>query len=53
MLMPDKLWGNYRLTYEVRLGARVVTFPFYDGQGFNTAAFGEALAQARAASTTS
>ena len=22
ILLPDKLWGNYRLTYEVRLGAR-------------------------------
>jgi len=28
ILLPDKLWGNYRLTYEVRLGARIVTFPF-------------------------
>ncbi len=37
ILMPDKLWGNYRLTYQVRLGARVETFPFYEGDGFNTA----------------
>jgi aspartate/methionine/tyrosine aminotransferase len=43
ILLPDKLWGNYRLTYEVRLGARIVTFPFYRGDGFDTSAFGEAL----------
>jgi aspartate/methionine/tyrosine aminotransferase len=35
IVMPDKLWGNYRLTYEVRLGARVSTFPFYRGEGFD------------------
>jgi aspartate/methionine/tyrosine aminotransferase len=44
ILLPDQLWGNYRLTYEVRLGARVVTYPFYAGGGFNTAGFAEALA---------
>jgi aspartate/methionine/tyrosine aminotransferase len=36
IVLPDKLWGNYRLTYEVRLGARVDTFPTYDGERFNT-----------------
>jgi len=35
LLLPDKLWGNYRLTYEVRLGARVETFPTYEGERFN------------------
>jgi len=25
ILLPDKLWGNYRLTYEVRLGATIET----------------------------
>jgi aspartate/methionine/tyrosine aminotransferase len=45
ILLPDQLWGNYRLTYEVRLGAKCVTFPFYAGQGFNTAGFAEALAK--------
>ena len=29
ILMPDKLWGNYRLTYEVHHGAKIETFPFY------------------------
>ncbi|MEZ4332071.1 MAG: aminotransferase class I/II-fold pyridoxal phosphate-dependent enzyme [Myxococcota bacterium] len=33
MLMPDKLWGNYRLTFEVHHGATIETFPFYKGKG--------------------
>ncbi|MBW2713254.1 MAG: aminotransferase class I/II-fold pyridoxal phosphate-dependent enzyme, partial [Deltaproteobacteria bacterium] len=48
ILLPDKLWGNYRLTYEVRLGARIETFPFYNeaGDGFNVEGFASALSQA-------
>jgi aspartate/methionine/tyrosine aminotransferase len=45
ILMPDKLWGNYRLTYEVRLGAKIVTFPFYAGPGFNIQGFTQALTE--------
>jgi aspartate/methionine/tyrosine aminotransferase len=45
ILLPDQLWGNYRLTYEVRLGAKIVTYPFYAGSGFNVAGFGAALAE--------
>lgn len=33
VLLPDKLWGNYRLTFEVHHGARIETFPFYRGLG--------------------
>jgi len=48
LLLPDQLWGNYRLTYEVRLGAEIATYPFYAGSGFNVAGFANALAaQAR------
>lgn len=43
IVLPDKLWGNYRLTYEVRLGARVVTYPFYRGSGFDVESFAETL----------
>jgi aspartate/methionine/tyrosine aminotransferase len=43
ILLPDKLWGNYRLTYEVRLGARIETFPFYAGKGFDTEGFDQAV----------
>jgi len=43
VIMPDQLWGNYRLALEVRLGAQVKTFPFFAGQGFNAVGFREAL----------
>ena len=43
IVLPDKLWGNYRLLYEVRLGARVETFPTYEGESFNVAGLREAL----------
>ncbi len=45
ILLPDKLWGNYRLGYEVRLGAEIVTFPFYAGGGLDTESFATALAR--------
>jgi aspartate/methionine/tyrosine aminotransferase len=45
LLLPDKLWGNYRMTYGVRLEAEIATFPLYAGEGFATAAFAEALEQ--------
>ena len=45
LLLPDKLWGNYRLTFEVRLGARVETFPLFSGSGFANEAFANALTQ--------
>ena len=45
ILLPDQLWGNYRLTYEVRLGAEIATYPFYAGKGFNLTGFANALAE--------
>jgi len=33
LLLPDKFWGNYRLIFEVRKQARIVTYPFYDASG--------------------
>lgn len=45
VLMPDQLWGNYRLAYEVRLGGVIKTFPFFAGAGFNTDGFRAALEQ--------
>ncbi|MFW5882591.1 MAG: aminotransferase class I/II-fold pyridoxal phosphate-dependent enzyme [Planctomycetota bacterium] len=45
VLLPDKLWGNYRLTFAVRREARLSTFPFFDDQlrGFDVGAFEQAL----------
>lgn len=45
ILLPDQLWGNYRLGFEVRLGARIETFPFFDGDRMDTAGFATALQQ--------
>lgn len=33
LLLPDQLWGNYRLNFEVRLSGVIKTFPFYQGEG--------------------
>lgn len=43
ILLPNQLWGNYRLTYEVRLGAKIETYPFYQGKGFHVEALANAL----------
>ena len=44
VLLPDKLWGNYRLIYGVRLGAKIVTYPFFDtARRLNVAGFREAV----------
>ncbi len=44
VVVPDMFWGNYRLIFEVRKEARVVTFPFFkEGGGFNVAAFVKTL----------
>ncbi|MEM9174626.1 MAG: aminotransferase class I/II-fold pyridoxal phosphate-dependent enzyme [Myxococcota bacterium] len=46
MLLPDKLWGNYRLTFEVHHGAEIQTFPFYkDSGGMDTDAFAARLGE--------
>ncbi len=46
MLLPDKLWGNYRLTFEVHHGAKIETFPFYKASGgMDTEAFAARLAE--------
>jgi len=47
VLMPDMLWGNYRLTYGVLRHAKLATYTFFNEQldGFNQAAFDAALAE--------
>lgn len=44
VVLPDKIWGNYRLAYEVRGRGRIEQFPLFDGAGFHCAAFREKLA---------
>ncbi|MDQ0164110.1 aminotransferase class I/II-fold pyridoxal phosphate-dependent enzyme [Bacillus horti] len=44
LILPDKLWGNYNLTFGVFSGANVTTFPFYNEDGgFNTVGLKETL----------
>ncbi|MEE8558244.1 MAG: aminotransferase class I/II-fold pyridoxal phosphate-dependent enzyme [Myxococcota bacterium] len=43
IVLPDKLWENYRLTYEVRLGARIETFEMYRGERFNAQGLSQVL----------
>ncbi len=46
LLLPDKLWGNYRLCFENHFGARIETFPFFAAEGFNVDGLAEGLARA-------
>lgn len=44
VIMPDKNWENYELTFGLRRGARIVTFPLYNEAGrFNAAGLQEAI----------
>ena len=44
ILLPDKIWGNYRLTFCVRNGAKIASYPFYGEKGgFNVEGFRAAL----------
>ncbi len=43
IVLPAHFWGNYRLTYTVRIGARIENYPLYDGDRFNAAAFSAKL----------
>lgn len=44
VILPDKYWGNYNLTFKVRRGGTVTTFPlFNEAEGFNSAGLKEAI----------
>ena len=47
IIMPDKIWGNYRLIFQTKCGAEIQTYPFYNAEGqFNTAGFGSTIRKA-------
>ena len=47
LVLPDKIWGNYRLNFCVRRGAEIHSYPFYnENRGFNVDGFRAALAKA-------
>ncbi|MBD0381543.1 aminotransferase class I/II-fold pyridoxal phosphate-dependent enzyme [Paenibacillus sedimenti] len=44
VIIPDKNWENYELTFEIRRGAQIVNYPLYnEQQQFNVAGLREAL----------
>ncbi len=46
LVLPDKLWGNYKLAFAVRRGADIKTFPLFNSDnGFNIDAFDKLLAE--------
>jgi aspartate/methionine/tyrosine aminotransferase len=47
IILPDKLWGNYRLIFETRYKAKIKTYSFYNSSltGFNTEALDEIISK--------
>ena len=44
LILPDKIWGNYRLIFQTKAGANLQTYPFFNAaRGFNTHDFREIL----------
>lgn len=44
LILPDKIWGNYRLIFQTKAGANLQTYPFFNAaKGFNTHGFRERL----------
>jgi aspartate/methionine/tyrosine aminotransferase len=44
LILPDKIWGNYRLIFQTKAGAAIQTYPFFNAtSGFNTHDFRETL----------
>ncbi len=45
VLLPDMLWGNYRMIFGLRRSAEIVSYPFFtESGGLNIEAMGSALA---------
>ena len=44
LVIPDKIWGNYRLIFQTKCGAEIQTYPFYNARRqLNTTDFCETL----------
>ena len=49
LVLPDKIWGNYRLIFQTKAGANIQSYPFFNASSdFNTHGFRETLANATA-----
>jgi aspartate/methionine/tyrosine aminotransferase len=50
IILPDKYWGNYNITFKVRRGGTVTTYPlFNEADGFNVEGLREAIQSQKAA----
>jgi len=43
LLLPDKLWGNYRMVFGLKRGARLDTYPLLKGAGLDIDGFRQAV----------
>ncbi|MHA1379437.1 MAG: aminotransferase class I/II-fold pyridoxal phosphate-dependent enzyme [Candidatus Helarchaeota archaeon] len=44
IILPDKIWGNYRLIFEIRQGAKILQYPLFNEEDkFNISGFQELL----------
>ena len=49
LVLPDMIWGNYRLIFQTKAGADIQSYPFFNAtSGFNIHGFDETLANATA-----
>ena len=47
LVLPDKVWGNYRLIFQTKAAANLQIYPFFNvAKGFNTQGFRETLTNA-------
>ena len=47
LILPDKIWGNYRLIFQTKAEVNLQTYPFFNTvKGFNTRGFREGLTNA-------
>jgi aspartate/methionine/tyrosine aminotransferase len=46
LILPDKIWGNYRLIFQTKAGSDVQTYPFFNTEKrFETIGFNKALSK--------
>ena len=49
LVLPDKIWGNYRLIFQTKADANIQSYPFFNASNaFSTHGFRETLANATA-----
>lgn len=46
LILPDKIWGNYRLIFQTKAGSNIQTYPFFNSERrFNINGFRETLSK--------